>query len=154
METAIYEEKQVTRFRSLLVLVVVGVFGFAGWQAWESAGDQWATIFSLIMLPIGAFLVWGLTELKTVVTPTELRFGSPVYRKRIPLSKLRVGQVEHIPFWAGIGIHTYFGRWVFNARFGRGLNIMVNNRRYLIGSDNPERLQNALMHVVPRREPA
>jgi hypothetical protein len=152
MDTVIYEETQTTSYRLMLVGLITAIFLFAFWQTWLSAKDTFAALFLLIATPLGILAVWSFTQLRVQISPTELRFGSSLYRKRIPLDRVRVGAVEHIPALAGIGIHSFMGRWVFNARYGRGVNIEDGKRRYLIGSDQPERLQSALLQAVPKRE--
>lgn len=108
-------------------------------------GSFMMIVFSILL----AIVLWGFTALNIVVTPTELRFGFPIYRKRFPLERVEVGDVERIALIAGIGIHFWAGKWVYNARFGLGVNIKRGRSRYLLGSNQPEQLQNALLQLVP-----
>ena len=147
MSSAIYEEKQTMYLRVPIVALVVAVTLFG---AWQTRDVPLATAIMLLASLAFAAALWGLTQLKVIVTPTEIRFGFPFFRKRFPLAKIRVGDVTKIAFLAGLGIHFWGGRWVFNARFGRGVLITSGRFEYLIGSDHPERLQAALMQVVPR----
>jgi len=148
METPIYTEKQKLRYRFLFVIAGVGVMLFGAWQSYQQE-----PIGALVMILFAAaftVVLWSFTVFNTVITPTELRFGFPLFRKRFPLAELSVGDVEKIAILAGIGIHYWSGKWVYNARYGDGVNITHGRRRYLIGSTNPFELQHKLMEVIPR----
>ena len=90
-------------------------------------------------------LIFLAMVMKVVVTSSELRFGFAFWRVRFPLKDVEVLGVEPIPLLAGIGIHYHRGKWVYNARQGQGTHIVYQGKKhYLIGSDNPETLFNAL----------
>jgi len=147
METPTYQEKQTLPLRGLYVAVVVAALVFAGWQTHETPESP--LILTIVALLAGLAL-WGFSTLHVIVTSVEIRFGFPLLRRRIPIHELTVGDVERIPLLAGMGVHYWGGRWVYNARFGRGVELLSGKRRYLVGSDTPERLQAALLQVRPR----
>ena len=148
METPIYAEKQVMKFRWLLTAAGVAVMVLGAWQTWRA--EPISAIAMLIFAGIFVVILRGFTQFSTVVTPTELRFGFPLFRKRFLLTTLEVGDVQRITLLAGIGIHFWGGKWVYNARYGSGVNLKHGRFRYLIGSDQPERLQSTLLQLVPR----
>ena len=148
METPVYTERQVMRFRLPLVLVGVAVMLYGAYL--NRHGEPHSALIMVFFAMVFAVVLWGITVFNIVVTPTELRFGFPIYRKRFPLAQVAVGDVERIALIAGIGIHFWAGKWVYNARYGRGVNIKHGRFRFLLGSNQPEHLQNTLMQLVPR----
>lgn len=109
----------------------------------ESPRKETAWLLATLVLVLAVFL--GMRTMKVVVTTSELRFGFAYWRKRLPLADVEVVGVEQIPLLAGIGVHYYPNRWVYNARVGGGVHLVYQGKRhYLIGSDNPEVLFHAL----------
>ena len=144
----LHRETQNAVFRVPLMLLVTGILLFGAWQIRER---QWQSAMMVGLALIAGGVIWGLTQFTVEVHPGELRFGFPLWRKRIPADRIEVGDVETISFAAGIGIHFWRGGWVYNARFGRGLLIRTGKTNYLLGSDHPERLQSELLVVAKRR---
>lgn len=148
METPLYEEQQTMPLGSVLLLIlVVGVAasfaGFGGARPTEVGGV-------LIIGVLASLLMWRFMRMRTIVTATELRFGFPFWRRRVPLSRVQVGEITDIRFYHGLGVHYVGGSWVWNARLGRGLRITVGRQKHLIGSAQPEGLQAALMQLTTR----
>jgi hypothetical protein len=148
METTIYRESQVMKFRWLLTLVGVVVMAVGAWQTWPH--QPFESVIMILFALLFAVILYGFTEFSVVITPTELRFGFPIYRKRFRLTEISVGDIEKIAVLAGIGIHFWNRKWVYNARYGRGVNIRHGRFLYLLGSDQPEQLQHALLQSAPR----
>jgi hypothetical protein len=144
----LHSETQSAVFRVPLMVLVVGMLLFDAWQMRER---QWQSAMTVGLALIMGGVIWGLTQFMVEVHPGELRFGFPLWRMRFPADRIEVGDVEKISFAAGIGIHFWRGRWVYNARFGRGLLIRAGKTSYLLGSDDAERLQSALLMVAKRR---
>jgi hypothetical protein len=151
MDTPLYHEKQ--RF-GLLIIIGIGVAFVVGILATQIA-QQKADLFPVLLFAAIAFVVlWGFSSMTITVTMSDLVFGFPLYRKRIPLSKVEVGAIERITFFYGIGIHYVRGWWVFNAKLGRGLRVNIGKTRYLIGCEEPERLQATLLERTGRKSKA
>ena len=147
MESPIFEEKQTLQFRGIILLLVVGSLVASGIAAHGETRDFiWIGIISVFLF----VLMWSLFVFRIRITDTDLRFGYPFWWRRIPLGEVRVGDVEAISFWAGIGVHYWSGRWVYNAHFGRGVRIRAGNSDYLVGSLKAEEFQNALLARAPR----
>ncbi|HEY3294893.1 MAG TPA: hypothetical protein VGL38_05610 [bacterium] len=154
--TTVYEEHQSFWLLNVIALVVaVGLVATAllsGVDPSKSRPEDLASIAAALVLAIGA--MWGFSRLNIAVTTTDFRFGFLIWHRRVPADRVQVGEIAHIPMWYGIGLHFVGGQWVYNAKLGRGVQVVINGRRYLIGSDNPERLQAALLQVAPRRSKA
>jgi len=93
-------------------------------------------------------MIWLFRKLRVVVTATQLLFGFPVWKKRLRLDMITVGGVVAIPFMAGFGIHFWGKRMYINAKMGKGVEVIAKDRKYVIGSDSPEKLDNALKSAV------
>jgi hypothetical protein len=151
--TAIYEEHQ--SFWVLNVIVILFAIGLVLAVVLTGANpaamkpeDLYSTLGAL---GLAAFALWGFSRLNLMVSTTEFRFGFPIWHRRVAVSRIQVGEITRIPLWYGIGLHFVGGMWVYNARLGRGVMVVIGGRRYLIGSEHPEQLQAALLQVAPRR---
>ncbi len=149
MDTPVFEERQAIRWVPLLILLAVAV-AFVG--TLQQKELRQSDVIGLSITPLAGLLAaFGFSRMITIVTVSELRFGFPFWRKRLALTEVAVGEIETIKFWYGIGIHGIGGMWVYNAHLGRGVKVRAGNTTYLIGSREPERLQNALMQHARRR---
>jgi hypothetical protein len=141
METPIYQEHQKIS-RALMAFVLLIVAGCVVLSVVMTKGER---IFDTIFLVIMGIAI----SLRVVITTTELRFGFPFWRVRLPLETIEIIGVEPIPLLAGIGIHFSRGRWVYNARQGDGVHLVVAGKKhYLIGSDYAQALFNALKQAT------
>jgi hypothetical protein len=89
--------------------------------------------------------------LKVRVTTTTLEFGYWFSSPEIALEAISIPEAVQIPVAAGVGMHYYKGAWVYNARFGRGVQITTPKKKYVIGSNNPEQLRSVLLGAMPRK---
>ena len=152
MDTPVYEEHQPLRWLSFLLALamlaaVIGV--------WQSGARRIEDLLGFaVMVVVCVVAVWGFSRMTTVVTATELRFGFPLWHKRLLLSAVQAGAIVPLNFWHGIGIHYTGATWIYNARLGRAVEIRHGGTRYLIGSREPERLQSTLLqNSAPRVRP-
>jgi hypothetical protein len=148
METDFYEEKQVLWLRHLVYVLPPAalVMGYC-----TDSGVQGMILSSITAVLIGVGIL-GFTTLETRITASELIFGFPLWKKRVPLSSVRTGEITTIPFMAGTGLHYYRGYWVYNIRRGSGLVLFINRRKYLLGTSQPEKLQSVLWQKAGRFE--
>jgi hypothetical protein len=144
----VHAETQNAIFRIPLMVLVTGVLLFGAWQVRER---QWQSAMMVGLALIMGGVIWGLTQFSVEVYAGEIRFGFPLWRKRFGADQIEIGSVETISFAAGMGIHYWRGRWVYNARLGRGVTVKSGKTTYLLGSDHPERLQSALLMVAKRK---
>ncbi len=156
LEKPIHEERQSSLLFFSMLIAFILAFGIIGTHLMTRTGEinNGAVGGFILAVILAVIVLWSFSRFTVVVTPKELRFGFPIWRKRIPISSARVGEIVRIPFWYGIGIHFIGRTWVYNARLGRGLRISVAKTKYLIGSDNPERLQSTLLQIAKREDGA
>jgi hypothetical protein len=152
----IYEEHQSFRLLNFIVLAAAAALVLTvvltGVDLSKIEPDDLARIFGGVA--VAAVVLWGFSRLDVTVSSTEFRFGFPLWHRRVAVAELQAGEVVRIPIWYGIGLHFVRGVWGYNARFGRGVTVVIKGRPYLIGSDDPERLQAALFQVTTRRNKA
>ena len=145
METPIHQERQPLS-RALFLLVMVIIAGCILLSVMMTQGERIFDTIFLVIMGIAISLLLMSMIMKVVITSTELRFGFPFWRVRLPLNEVEIIGVEPIPLMAGVGIHFSRGRWVYNARLGEGVHLVsAGKKHYLIGSDNPQALFNALI---------
>jgi len=152
----VYEEHQsfvamyVMAGAVLIALVLTAFFAGADLRVISPSDRNGMLIAAAAILVV----LWGFSRLNVIVTTTEFRFGFPAWHRCVPLSSIEVGDTVPIRLWYGLGIHYAGGMWVYNARLGRGVMVTIKGTRHLIGSNDPERLQAALLQVAPRRSGA
>jgi hypothetical protein len=149
MEAELYKERQPMPFRYVIAGIAMAVMLFGAWQT--RLENPVSSLLMVFFAAAFGVVLWGFTEFSVVVTPTEVRFGFPLFRKHFALSEIQVGETQRIALLAGIGIHYWQGKWVYNSRYGEGVNISRGRRSYLLGSRHPLELQNALMQGAPQR---
>jgi hypothetical protein len=94
-------------------------------------------------------LFWSLTvdvsnELVT------LAFGVGLIRYKLPMSNVVSARIRRIKWYSGFGIHGWPGKgWLLNVS---GLDTveltMKNGMRYLIGTDEPQQLYDAIARNI------
>lgn len=154
----IYEEYQ--RFALWVHLTIPAVFICAGayivWAARsvDGLGSGFLCLNGGIFAVSALFLI-NVLELRTFVTSDEVyvRFGTwaPLIWKHIPLADIRdLRAVRYRPLRDAGGWGLRFGRFegrpcrFYNARGNQGVLIDTPKRRYIIGSQAPERLAAAI----------
>ncbi len=110
---------------------------------------QSSLLLVVLVVIIGLlYLVLMPMEVEVVNEKMEVRFGQfgrP--RWRFDLDRIRgARQVEFSPLkdYGGWGIRTRRGKVCLNQRGDRGVEFDYNERTYVVGSDDPERLLEAL----------
>ncbi len=126
-------------------------------------GEAW---WVPLVIALGFLVILNVFYMRTTLSDGQIlvQFGYlfPMYRKRIALSRIhhsRVVQYRPIRDAGGWGIR--FGRFekkscrFLNSRGNRGLLIEMEDFRYIIGSQEPERLQAAIeaaQRAMPHRK--
>jgi hypothetical protein len=147
-ESVIYQEEQ--QFYPWLIALILlaclaGIIVPLSFGAPLFKSGTWIGILVFIFLVV---IFWGFRKMTVQVTPTQLIFGFPYWKVRIPLQEVMVGSKLPIPWIAGLGIHYWGGKTYFNARMSQGLEIMVGSKAYVIGTDSAEKLAKALQSAI------
>jgi hypothetical protein len=107
-------------------------------------------LFAVIgILAICGFLFSSLT---IQVTDRALRwqFGPGLIRKEVPLREIERVEVTETTFLQGWGIHYTTGRWIYNVSGFQAVAVKLKNgKQFLLGTDEPERVCNAISLALP-----
>lgn len=99
----------------------------------------------LVMLPVVVFATLTVTVSSEAV---EAAFGPGVLRRRTPLPHIRGWRIVDSPLHHGIGMRMIPGGTLYNVRSGPAVELLLENDRVLrIGTDEPQRLVEALSSV-------
>ena len=126
---------------------------------------SWAVVFgvlAVVMLALGekeAAIVLGvITVMLTVITgivvvlfhsltvrisrsDIALSFGVGLIRKRFPIGDIRSVRIARNRWYNGWGIRKIRGGWLYNVSGFDAIEIQLKNeRKYRIGTDQPEKL--------------
>jgi hypothetical protein len=150
----VYANRQ--RFAYWVYLVVLGVALVSGGAVWQEYARGKLLSPSLLVVPaLLLLMVPNLLALRTSVNSecVHLRLGLlvPLFWKRIAVNTIRSARVvTYRPLRDAGGWGMRFGRFegvftvFWNARGNRGVLIETDARRYIIGSQEPERLLAAI----------
>ena len=149
-ETPMYQEEQSNLPLMIAIYAVMLAFGVLGLvTAGAGAKEGWSII--LVLALIFPIVIRAFSRMRIVVTSSEIRFGFPAIHKRLPISKVRLGEVVDLKWWYGIGVHFVFTRWVYNTRLGQGVEVYGNGTRYIIGSRDPGKLKFYISSALSQR---
>jgi len=147
MET-VYRHTQVSR-------ATMGGLGIAwvavGWWGWRLSDPVLVTAAGLVALVLVLF-----STLTVIVRDgaMDVFFGPGLIRRRIPLRRLREVRVVRTPWYYGWGIRLTPTGWLWNVSGLDGVEVQFDDgRRFRVGSDEPNRLAEALlgeMRVIER----
>ena len=106
-------------------------------------------LFTLIgILAMCGFLFSSLT---IQITDRALRwqFGPGIIRKEVPLHDIEKAEVIGTTFLQGWGIHYTTRGWLYNVSGFQAVAVRLKSgKQFLLGTDEPERLQAALLHAL------
>jgi hypothetical protein len=99
----------------------------------------------LLVLPLALFTTLTVTVTREAV---EASFGIGILKRRVPLAHIRGWRIVDSPLHHGVGMRWIPGGTLYNVRSGPAVELLLENNRVLrIGTDEPERLLQALATV-------
>jgi hypothetical protein len=101
----------------------------------------------LLLVPLFLALAVLFSSLTVEVTKESLRwwFGLGFWRKRVALADIEKVEVTETRFIEGWGIHLTGRGWLYNVSgFGAVLVTQKDGKRFMLGSDEPDMLAEAL----------
>jgi hypothetical protein len=114
-------------------------------------GMNWIATAVLVLLAVVLVLFPSLT---VVISEEELvvQFGSGVIRKRFKLNEIESCQTVRIPWYYGWGIRLTPQGMVFRVSGFHAVQIrLITGKEYLIGTDAPQELEEAIRQAISRR---
>jgi hypothetical protein len=135
------------------VSFAVAILGFLVGAA-LAAGSDPQMMAVLAVLALVMFLVMLLFHSLTVEVARGylvIRFGVGLIRKRWSLKDIDRAEVVRNRWWYGWGIRITPHGWLFNVSGSDAVQVRFENGKQLrIGTDEPEKLQRAIMDAVAR----
>jgi hypothetical protein len=138
MET-IYRHTQVSR----VTLAAMGLaFAAAFWWSVRAASPAASITPVLIGLVL---LLFSTLTVRVGDGTMDVFFGPGLIRRRIPLHRIREAQVVQSPWYYGWGIRFTPAGWLWNVAGLGGVELLFDDgQRFRVGSDEPDRLAEAL----------
>jgi hypothetical protein len=111
------------------------------------------SVREVLFTVIGILAICGLlfSSLTIQITDRELRwqFGPGLIRKEVPLHEIESAEVIETTFLQGWGIHHTSRGWLYNISGFHAVAVRLKNgKQFLLGTDEPERLQKAIRHAL------
>ena len=129
-------------------IAVAGILGLFLAFGWHPVGIAVLGILSVVVVLFGTLTVavedgW-----------VACRFGPGLVRKRWPLADIREASVVRNPWYYGWGIHWTSHGWLYNVSgLGAVEIVLASGKKARIGSDEPEKLAEAIRQSIPTPKP-
>jgi hypothetical protein len=115
-------------------------------------GSNWIAIAVLVVLAVILVLFHSLT---VIINEQELvvRFGPGAIRKRFKLDEIESCQAVRIPWYWGWGIRSTPQGMAFRVSGFDAVQVrLVTGKEYLIGTDVPQELEQAIRQAMSYRQ--
>ena len=142
-----YEHTQAGYFIVVAIVAAMVAIGIA----MANAGVNWIATAVLVVLAVIVVLFHRLT---VTIDEEELvvQFGPGVIRKRFKLNEVASCQAVRIPWYYGWGIRATPQGMVFRVSGFHAVQIkLIPGREYLIGTDVPQELEEAIRQAISHR---
>ena len=142
-----YEHTQVGYFIIVAIVAAMVAIGII----LANTGINWIAIAVLVVLAVVLVLFPSLT---VVIRGEELlvQFGPGVIRKRFKLNEIESCQAVENPWYYGWGIRSTPDGMLFRVSGFHAVRIrLITGRTYLIGTDVPQELEEAIRQAVSYR---
>jgi uncharacterized membrane protein YdbT with pleckstrin-like domain len=117
-----------------------------------NTGNNWIAVAVLVVLAIVLVLFHSLT---VVINEEELavQFGHGAIRKRLKLNEIESVQTLRVPWYWGWGIRATPQGMVFRVSGFDAVQLrLVTGREFLIGTDVPQELEQAIKQAISHRQ--
>jgi hypothetical protein len=142
-----YEHTQVGYFIIVAIVAAMVAIGII----LANTGIHWIAVTVLVVVAVVLVLFHSLT---VVISGEELvvQFGPGTIRKRFKLNDIESCQAVRIPWYYGWGIRLTPEGMVFRVSgFGAVQIRLITGKEYLIGTDVPQELEEAIRQAISHR---
>lgn len=146
----LYRHRQVG---SLPMVLLVAVFGLTAAIRIASPSGVVDRISASVLIVVLLLIVlfWSLT-VEVDSARVEVWFGFGLIRRSFPVSEIRGATNVRNPWYYGWGIRLTPSGWMFNVSGLDAVELtLTGNRAFRIGTDDPDRLVEAIRWVVQER---
>ena len=142
----IYKHTQIGYLEIFIILATIIIFGIILIQA-----EFDTYLFSLIFFVL--LILVSFVSLTVSIDEKYLRikFGYGLYKKRVVLNQIISARAVKNHWYYGWGIRIWFWpyMWIYNVSGFNAVEIkMKNNKIYRIGTDEPKRLEQAILKAI------
>jgi len=139
-----YEHTQVGYMTIVVITAVMVLLGIVH----ANTGMNWIAIMALVI--IGAVLViFSSLTVAILEDDLEIRFGPGPIRKKFKLREIDSCQIVKNPWYYGWGIRLTPHGWLYRVSGTDAVEIrMKNGKRYRIGTNVPDELQEAVLQAI------
>lgn len=113
------------------------------WNGIAESSEFWPLMVAGIILAV-VVLVFTVMTVTVDDEKIEIAMGLELIRKKIPVSGIASIVEVGIP-WHSVGFKKVSGGWLFSVAVSGGVDIALKNgKRYIIGTDDPDGLLQAI----------
>jgi len=128
----------------MLFLLSLSAAALAAGKTQQAIAVVWPVGILLVILLLLLLLFHSLT-IRVTGDVVHLSFGIGLVHRVFPIREIESAEATRTRWYNGWGIKKIRGGWLFNiSGFGAVELKMRNGRRYLLGSDEPEKLREAI----------
>lgn len=108
--------------------------------------------FLIVLIILGVCLaIFPTLKVMIAEDVMEIRFGIGIIRKKFPIKDIVSYQIVKNPWYYGWGIHLTPRGWLYNVSGSYAVEIsMKTGKNYLIGTNAPAELGNAIQQSIER----
>ena len=143
-----YEHRQPGTAIILSIIPAIGVILILGLTQPPPKPINFMLIAVLCILSVCAILFSSIT---IRITETDLRwhFGPGLIRKKVALADIQQAEITRTKLIHGWGIHLTPQGWLYNVSGFKAVAIkMKNGKQFVLGTDEPEKLHEAIKNVT------
>ena len=140
-----YNHKQIGH---LIILIMLAVMIFIG-VIFSVVGINWiVTVVALVYIVVISSLFYSLTVV-IEEDRIEVRCGIGLIRKRFKLNEIESCQIVKDPWYYGWGIRLTPHGWLYRVSGFNAVEIKFRNgKRFRIGTDVPQKLEEAIRQTI------
>ena len=147
-----------TQMSYLILLVTLAVLILFAWMQITARAEP-ASVDSGTNLAVTSIMVLILVVLASFSTLTvmidkkylRIKFGYGIFRKKFALNEIVSAKTVKNHWWYGWGIRVWFWpkMWIYNVSGFDAVEIQLKNgKRYRIGTDEPKKLEQTILHAM------
>lgn len=151
-----YKHTQIGYLMLVVILAVLVLFAWVNFMASAEppSVDSGTNLLVTAIMALILFILASFCSLQVAVDEAyvKIKFGYGIFRKKFLLSEIASVKAVKNHWYYGWGIKGWLWpqMWIFNVSGFDAVEIkMKNNKTYRIGTDEPEKLEQAILQTLP-----
>lgn len=134
-----------------LTITVCVIIGLVMALLLAKFGFNWIGFVVLVLIVI-SFVLFATLTVTITADVLEIHFGPGIIRKTFLVKDIIACQIVKNPWYYGWGIRWTPHGWLYNVSGFRAVEITLSNgKKYRIGTDVPNELEQAIRQTIERR---